>query len=55
MQRRRNEESCMKANFVLIMKGIAVLFQCIVVSWAGDIPVIEDERFDFKISNVKNG
>jgi len=44
----------MKANFVLIMKGIAVLFQCIVVSWAGDIPVIEDERFDFKISNVKN-
>ena len=55
MQRLRNEENCMKADVVLMMKGIAVIFQCIIVSWAGDVPVIQDEKFDFMISNVKNG
>lgn len=34
---------------------IYVLFQCVLITKGVEVPVNQDGRFDFKISNVKNG
>ena len=43
------------ANLLQILKVTTIIVQFLIASLAGNLPVKEDDRFDFKISNVKSG
>ena len=43
------------ANLLQILKVTTIIVQFLIASLEGNLPVKEDNRFDFKISNVKSG
>ena len=51
----KDESDLAKKRHEQIMNIIIIISQFIVLSGAADVPIKQDDHFDFKISNVKNG